>query len=434
MKIVDRSTLPPFNAAETDGLDWKMRVDAGKRQEMVKDMAAMANASGGSIVIGIKEGSTVVAAALHPMSHAEVLQLARAYEQAAKEWISPPPKVDAAPIEVECDGSGKWILAVNVSPTEAIFCAAKTINDGTGQSKDPTWLIPRRVASQTKYLSPAEAQLLTVEKLRSTTQQTLALIEKWQNDLRLREEVRRFEKFMANESHHDIRLPELATDKRRLGLEYTIRPVRDGQGVALHDKGEMRSRWVVEVVGPAQESVMKAEDLEEYESSPIRDGEYYYCEFYNDSWHLGDGGLSNAYSFYLSGKVGPVEHLEDANDFVDRRRGTQDDELKKLFQMVLDLEGRRLRDAGGGNLFVVLTDPAEQLFLRINNSPPKRMYHTTTPDTRDGPNWRFEIEKLRGHGRKHVRTNIRESIREELQRRGIPIPKVPWHKTYRSGQ
>jgi hypothetical protein len=231
---------------------------------------------------------------------------------------------------------------------------------------------------------------------------------------------------MRNESHHDVRLPEFATDRHPLGLEYTIRPVRDEQGEPLRDKGEMRDRWLVEVVGPAHERFQSKADLKAYESSPIRDGEHYYCEFLNDNWHLTDGWESR-HHFYLSGKVGPVEHLEPPNAFVERYLGKLRPPLKELFSVVLSTKGKRLTGGGGGNMFQALGEPGGGLVLRINNSPPKEMY--TINSQGNEANWRFVIEKLRGHGEATVRANIRRSILAELNRRRIEIPKVPWHQS-----
>ncbi|MFE8601214.1 AlbA family DNA-binding domain-containing protein [Archangium violaceum] len=171
-KITSRDTLPPISSSETDALDWKAMVaDPPNRTEFAKDMAAFANASGGSIVIGVRQGRATETAEFKPLTQQAARSLARAYEEAARDLISPPPTVETAAIEIEKDGSGQWILAVNVSPTEAIFCAVAI---KPSQSGETSWLIPKRVASQTRYLSPADAQLMTVNKLRSATQRTLS--------------------------------------------------------------------------------------------------------------------------------------------------------------------------------------------------------------------------------------------------------------------
>lgn len=430
-RITDRTNLPPLTSPETDTLDWKREVDPQKRQELAKDIAAMANSSGGSIVIGVKEGSASVPAALQPLSRAQARSLSIAYEHAARDLISPPVKIDVCIIELEYDGSDKFVVAVNIQPTEAIFCGIKTIGDGSRQGQDSSWQVPKRVASQTKYLSPAEAQLATVERLRSATQQTLSLIENWQHDLAQREAVRRFEDFMAHESHHDIRFPELKSESNPLGLEYTIQPVLDATGSPLSNKNEMTNRWVIKIAGPAQEDVISPEDLKEYENSPIHDNEYYYCEFYNGSWHLSSDGWTS-HSFYLSGKVGQVEHMESANSFVKRHRPQEAGHLVEVFHVVLSTQG--VRGQKSGNLFSVLKNNSDKYYLCINDSPPKPIYLTNPTDTYGNDDWYLEIEHLRGHGDPGVQKNIRDSIRNELEQRGINLPRVPWYNTHRAGR
>src|SRR5262249_28668861 len=108
------------------------------------------------------------------------------------------------------------------------------------------------------------------------------------------------------------------------------------------------------------------------------------------------------------------------------------EDLKPLFDVVLDQEGKRIQGGGSGNLFAVVADKAGHLFLRINNSPPKRMYLTNPVNTWDDTGWYFEIEKLRGHGDRKMQSQIRDSLLAELRKRETSVPKVPWHQTYRA--
>ncbi|MFE8601215.1 hypothetical protein [Archangium violaceum] len=215
----------------------------------------------------------------------------------------------------------------------------------------------------------------------------------------------------------------MASDDSPLGLHYAIRPVRDSQGQPLRDVGEMRSRWVIEVIGPAHENILSDKKLKKYEVTPIRDGEYYYCEFYNGSWHMSDGGIGKAYAFYLSGRVGQAEWLQNANDFVERHH-KPDVGHTHLFDVFLNLQGKQYPRDDGLNKYSVAMDKEGRLFLRINNSPPKQMYMINPANERDDSSWCFLIEKLRGHGDREVLSNIRESLQKELQQQGITIPRV----------
>ncbi|WPB81837.1 ATP-binding protein [Archangium violaceum] len=421
-KITSRDTLPSIESPETDTLDWKARVDSSNLIELAKDMAAFANASGGCIVVGVQERRNNRPAGYAFLAQNDARELARSYQEAARNYISPAVIIETALIEHERDGSNQWLLAVNISPTEAIFCGARA-----SKERDDTWVIPQRVASNTIFLSIDAAQAKTIEKLRSATNQTLSLIEKWQDEVKQKSRIRQFEEFMESGTYYDICLPDLASDDAPLGLHYAIRPARDGHGQPLRFEDDMSDRWVVEVIGPSHASVLSDEDMKRYDASPICEGEYYYCEFYNGSWHISTGGVEDARRFYMSGMVGQPRWLQTANKFAAQNR-TPSIEYTLLFEMLLDGQGKPARR---GCIYLVFSDGKGSLFLQVNDSPLKSMYMTNPAKTFGDTGWYFCVDKLRGHGTPDVLSNIRESILNELQERGIQIPKIPWYSVER---
>lgn len=423
IKITSRDTLPPIESPETDTLDWKAWVDRSDSFELAKDVAAFANASGGCLVIGVQEARTNKAAEYVWLKYDDARAIARAYQEAARSLISPPVTIETALIEHGEDGSGNWLVAVNVGPTEAIFCGVKVPKEREG-----LWMIPQRVASNTTFLAPAAAQAKTVEKLRSATNQTLSLIENWQDEIKQMSRMRQFEEFMANGSYYDICLPDLKSDAAPIGLHYTIRPARNEHGQPFRVKDDMSDRWLVEVLGPAHANVMSDEELKRYDASPICDGEYYYCEFYNGYWHMSNGGVPGVVQrFYMSGMVGQVRWLQSANTFAAQNRAFGADH-KHLFDVLLDDQGKPGRV---GYVYSVSTDDKGSLFLRIDDSPPKKMYMTNPAHTLGDEGWYFEIDDLRGHGTSDVLSNIRESIQATLRQNNIQVPKIHWYKTKR---
>jgi Putative DNA-binding domain len=411
--IESQADLPAFSTAESEELDWKQTVDPKKPEELAKDMAAMANAEGGAIIVGVSEGKQSQANKIAPLNLETARTIAKAYEQAAKEHIFPPPQLKVSQIEVP-PHSNHWIVAVNVEQTQAIFCAIEG-------PKPESWKIPKRVGSQTKFITPIDAQSRTVDRIRNAVDETLKLIDRWQTRVDSEDRVQQFVSFMKTESTYDIRLPELCEPGEPKGLEYTIRPVRDSEGKPLVDRGEMKERWVVQVMRVANENVMDEADFLPYDASPIREGEYYYCDYYNDSWHLSDGRSPKAYTFHLSGKVGQVEFLESANAFVSRH-APDDESLKSIFKFTLGLDGLPLERSGGCQRYEVLQRDAK-FFLRIGDAPLKLIYLTKLVNNSADEVWHLEVESLRGHGNSGVRANIKLSLEAELRNRGIELPK-----------
>lgn len=129
--------------------------------------------------------------------------------------------------------------------------------------------------------------------------------------------IDRFESFLREESCHNVTFPSLKTEANPLGLTYTIVPCRDQNGMPLQHVTEMVKLSVIKLRGPAHWNVLSDIEKQDYLSTPFKEGEYYFCRYFNSSWHMMCGtGMDKAYPFYLSSKLGQIEYGESANNFM----------------------------------------------------------------------------------------------------------------------
>jgi hypothetical protein len=151
--------LPPegplsADAREKQDLDFKSYADPAKTREHAKDIAAFANALGGTLLIGAKDKANLVHHGLKDQTVAEVRDV---YERAAM-MCSPTVPIDVVPINV----GDRVVVAVNVPPfPDAIVGAPASEVDGSGKTVkiEHGWCFPIRRASQTHFLKPEELPL-----------------------------------------------------------------------------------------------------------------------------------------------------------------------------------------------------------------------------------------------------------------------------------
>lgn len=154
-------TVPAIGTIETDVLDFKATVKAkdGKsadRFELAKDVSALANTLGGTVLIGACGGS--ILSALRGFDENEARWIGREYEEAARDRCEPSPSFSVEPIAHD----GKVLVAVHVlpSPFPVSVRVRGDADDGYG---DSAWVFFHRVASQTKPMTPQVAAMMTTE-------------------------------------------------------------------------------------------------------------------------------------------------------------------------------------------------------------------------------------------------------------------------------
>lgn len=161
--------LPALGTRGEDlNLDFKSRSNTARDAELAKDVAAFANASGGTILIGAAEDpSTNILTGWVPHSQDEATAVKVRFENAVKSLCAPAPVVDLKVIERE---PGQFVVAVNVWPHPLLPVGVKVKADRekTGKEWD-AWIVFVRVATQTICLSPEQSAMLMIPSLRFVT-------------------------------------------------------------------------------------------------------------------------------------------------------------------------------------------------------------------------------------------------------------------------
>lgn len=238
--------------------------------------------------------------------------------------------------------------------------------------------------------------------------------------------ILRFEEFLKNGNHYNIRFPDLKPTPNSLGLEYKIVPHRDPGGAPSQLSSRAGPLYIVQVISPAHEGVLDYERLLDYENSPIKDGEYYFCSFFNGAWHISQesvGADDETYRFYMSGRVGEMEYGQTANQFLGFNREPAD--MRQIFRLLITPDGMVLRDGESADVYLAYVNDQGSTFLKINESPLKKIYLL---DQEEAPeDWFLYVENFRGYRTAEYRERVLALIENSFRENGIEPPKVHWY-------
>lgn len=157
--ITTGADLPAVGAqAERTTLDIKRDIDRPiDTFELAKDIAALANVTGGVILVGAAEDRRRGTVGIYfPLSDADAKAVRDAYSQAVRDRCSPVPVIDP---EIIAKDAG-FVVAVNVwpFPGQAI---------GVLREQEPrTYAFPIRVGVDTRWLHSEQLPMLMVPELR----------------------------------------------------------------------------------------------------------------------------------------------------------------------------------------------------------------------------------------------------------------------------
>ena len=138
--------------------------DRFDHREMAKDVAAFANASGGTIIVGAIEDHTKgVVGKYEPLAKKDAKDISDAFDHAVKDRCSPCPVFDVVTLN---QGTG-FVVVVNVWPFPGQPVGVMTRNDPkTDGSGEPGHVFPMRVGKHAIYLKPEQLPMMIDAKVR----------------------------------------------------------------------------------------------------------------------------------------------------------------------------------------------------------------------------------------------------------------------------
>lgn len=164
--IQKREDLPEIGARrEALNLDFKQTVEGAPVAELAKDVAAFANASGGTVLVGANEdASSGTLQGWVPMSKEKADAARASFDMAVRDWCSPAPVFSPEVIERE---SGQYVVAVNVWPYPLLPVSVRVKTDKalTGRAWD-AWVVFVRVGTHNKPFTPEQAAMLMIPSVR----------------------------------------------------------------------------------------------------------------------------------------------------------------------------------------------------------------------------------------------------------------------------
>jgi hypothetical protein len=156
--IESEMDLPALQTRERSDLDFKAAPTADAF-ENAKDVAAFANASGGTILVGACGGDRLTA--WKPLSSQDAKTCCRAYEEAVRDRCKPAPLFSI----VELPFDNGIIVGVNVWPFPGQPVGVQLTKKEVACCEGAVFF-PRRVCSQTKAITPEQIPMFVDAKVR----------------------------------------------------------------------------------------------------------------------------------------------------------------------------------------------------------------------------------------------------------------------------
>ncbi len=156
------TALPRMSEAyltERQWFDLKFTYKPGSQAEMAKDLAAFANAQGGALIIGAKEGPTEPDYT-SPLRAEVAERIALEFDLAVRDHCRPSPTIHVRTIPSR-DAPGMVVLVINIEPAVDQPIAARV-----GEKSFAAWRFPVRVGRDTEFLFPEQLPLYMNSKAR----------------------------------------------------------------------------------------------------------------------------------------------------------------------------------------------------------------------------------------------------------------------------
>ena len=164
--ILDATELPVVGTDhEHLTVDFKSNLPNRASFELAKDVAAFANAAGGTLLHRAHEdGNRRVVGRYEPMTAQEAGLTINAYDQSIRDRCFPPPSWTSSRINRD----GGVVVAINVQPFPGQVVGVKINGDSADGHGGAAYVFPVRVGTQTRFLQPGELAMYMVPEVRMT--------------------------------------------------------------------------------------------------------------------------------------------------------------------------------------------------------------------------------------------------------------------------
>ena len=204
--------LPELQTRESQEVEFKLepgRTKDGKVNylELAKDMAAMANAYGGVIIVGACEDPKGTLSLYKTMSAESAAEVCDQYATAHRDRLRPAPIVLQEPISHQ----GQFLVIVRIEPSvgQAVgvrFLPREETDPSEAKAPYEIYGFPARVGDNTTWLQPEQLSMLMLPELR----RTILLLRQIGNDVVKVDAIHRDNTDAGNGNHTISRIePEL---------------------------------------------------------------------------------------------------------------------------------------------------------------------------------------------------------------------------------
>ncbi len=162
--VLSQGDLPPEGTTREDfALDMKAKVDQTNQFELAKDMAAFANSSGGTVLVGaVEDRAKGTLTRYLPFPESEANAVVKAYSLAVTQRCFPAPFIDVKAISKDAG----FVVAVNVWPFPAQVVGVKIRADRADGFGGEAYFFPLRSGVDTVTIRSEHLPMFMLPELR----------------------------------------------------------------------------------------------------------------------------------------------------------------------------------------------------------------------------------------------------------------------------
>lgn len=264
-----------------------------------------------------------------------------------------------------------------------------------------------------------------VKKIKKLTIKSENVLSRREKELETEKSWQQFIHFVETDTHYNIRIPEVKTLTHPIGLEYTVIPIRDDKtNKPILYENSMEKLHIIKILEPANWEYLLsdkkyAKHIIDYQNSPIKVGEYYFCKFINNKWNLSFDNMK-FYEFYFSSKMGEVHRIISASEYMGKYINETLNK-KEISSFYLDIETENT-GKGFSHFKIFLDTNSNRVYLKIDGSCLKQLYYRTLQSSDD--KYELVIENIMGYTHGEKLEILKHKIENELKLHQINLPKL----------